>query len=195
MLIKNTILLEDLFPSLVNNRIKKIVIAFVTSLALWASAKIQVPFYPVPFTFQTMIVLITGIMLGWRLGLLTISLYYLQGILGLPVFANSPERGLGMAYILGPTGGYLIGFSIAILITGLGAKKGFHKSYWKMALLFVLANLAIYATGLLWLSKFLGWEKAISFGFFPFVLGDLFKILLATLAVSGILIITKKYKP
>ena len=164
-----------------------IISVIVASLALWVSAKVQLPFYPVPLTFQTLVVLVIGGVFGWRIGLSALSFYLLQGIAGLPVFAGSPEKGIGLVYILGPTGGYLLGFYLAIIVMGIFSAKNTYKNYWKNLVVLIAANLAIYFPGIIWLSRFTGWEKVFQYGFYPFILGDLFKIFLASLIISVIL--------
>lgn len=168
-----------------NTILTNIVIVLLGSLLLWVSAKVQVPFYPVPFTFQTLAILLIGAIFGWGIGFFTLSAYMLQGYLGLPVFAGTPEKGLGLAYILGPTGGYLLGFYLAVLIAGVFFRRGSEQKYWKNLLILIAANFSIYIPGILWLSQFTGWEKVLQFGFFPFILGDLFKIFLASLIVAS----------
>ncbi len=169
-----------------------IVSAFVASLVLWVSAKLQVPFYPVPLTFQTLVVLVIGGIFGWKIGLSALSLYMLQGIAGLPVFAGTPEKGLGLTYILGPTGGYLLGFYLSIVVMGIFSTKNTYQNYWKSLLVLVVANLAVYIPGVIWLSRFTGLEKVLQYGFYPFILGDLFKIFLASLIISVILKVIKR---
>ncbi len=161
-----------------------IISVVVASLVLWVSAKLQVPFYPVPLTFQTLVVLIIGGVFGWKIGLSALSFYMLQGVLGLPVFAGTPEKGLGLVYILGPTGGYLLGFYLAIIIMGIFSTQNTYQNYWKNLVVLIAANLSIYIPGVIWLSRFTGWEKVLQYGFYPFILGDLFKIFLASLIIS-----------
>ena len=98
--------------------IKFVFLALIGSLILAISSKVKIPFYPVPMTMQTMIVLLIGITFGWRLGLATIALYLLEGIIGLPVFAGTPEKGIGIVYFTGPTMGYLLGFLPAVFFSG-----------------------------------------------------------------------------
>ena len=98
--------------------IKYLFIALLGSILLAISSKIKIPFYPVPMTMQTFVVLIIGIAFGWKLGLATISLYLFEGILGLPVFSGTPEKGIGIVYFTGPTMGYLVGFIIAVYFAG-----------------------------------------------------------------------------
>jgi len=106
---------------------RNIVLAVVGSLALWASAKIQVPFFPVPITMQTFVVLVIGMTFGWRLGGATFALYLAEGAIGLPVFAGTPEKGIGMAYMIGPTGGYLLGMLLATMCVGWLAQRGWDR--------------------------------------------------------------------
>ena len=98
--------------------IKSLFAIILGSIALTISAKIKIPFYPVPMTMQTFVVLFLGITLGPKIGLLTISLYLFEGIFGLPVFAGTPEKGIGFAYFIGPTMGYLVGFLVATYLAG-----------------------------------------------------------------------------
>jgi biotin transport system substrate-specific component len=104
--------------------LQQVLLAIAGSLLLWVSAKVQVPFWPVPMTMQTFVVLGLGAAFGWRLGMATVALYLLEGAMGLPVFAGTPEKGIGLAYMAGPTGGYLAGFVVAAGITGWLAEKG-----------------------------------------------------------------------
>ncbi len=152
------------------------------SALLWLSAKVQVPFWPVPMTLQVLAVLGLAAALGARLGVATVALYLAEGAAGLPVFAGTPLKGLGISYMMGPTGGYLLGFLLAALFVGALAERGLTKR--PVALFFtMLAGLAlIYAPGLAWLAQFTGWEKSVTLGFMPFILSDLLKIGIATLA-------------
>lgn len=150
------------------------------SLALWLSAKAQIPFYPVPLTMQTFVVLAIGVVAGWRLGAATVALYLAEGALGLPVFAGTPEKGIGLAYMLGPTGGYLIGYLLAAAACGWLAERGWGRGIVTTALAMIAGNALIYTFGLLWLGTLLGWDKPIlAWGLTPFLLGDLLKIALA----------------
>ena len=98
--------------------LKGLFLAILGSILLAISAKIKIPFYPVPMTMQTFVVLLLGISLGWKLGLFTVALYLVEGIAGLPVFAGTPEKGMGIVYFTGPTMGYLLGFLITVYLTG-----------------------------------------------------------------------------
>lgn len=156
------------------------------SLAMWLSAKIQVPFYPVPITMQTFVVLAFGMAVGWRLAAVTLGLYLLQGALGLPVFAGTPEKGIGLAYMAGPTGGYLVGQFLAATLVGWLAERGWDRNVVLTAAAMLVGNALIYVPGLLWLGTVLGWDKPVlEWGLYPFVLGDLFKLGLAALVLPG----------
>jgi biotin transport system substrate-specific component len=160
---------------------QNVLLAIAGSLLLWASAKVQVPFWPVPMTMQTFVVLGLGAAFGWRLGMATVALYLLEGALGLPVFAGTPEKGIGLAYMAGPTGGYLAGFVLAAGITGWLAERGFDRNVLTMGLAMLAGTLAIYALGLGWLGTLIGYEKAVQFGLLPFIPGDIAKLILAAI--------------
>ena len=161
--------------------LQQVLLAVAGSLLLWASAKVQVPFWPVPMTMQTFVVLGLGAAFGWRLGMATVALYLLQGAMGLPVFAGTPEKGIGVAYMAGPTGGYLAGFVLAAGITGWLAERGFDRNVLTMGLAMLAGTVAIYALGLGWLGALIGYEKAVQFGLVPFIHGDIAKLLLAAI--------------
>lgn len=165
-------------------RMRPLLLAFAGSLLLIVSAKFQVPFYPVPMTLQPLVVLLLGVALGSRLGAATVLLYLAQGAAGLPVFAGTPEKGVGLAYMVGPTGGYLLGFALAAYVTGWLAERGFDRTRLGTALAMSLGMVVIYSLGLLWLGVFVGYNaNLLHLGLTPFVLGDLLKIALATLSV------------
>lgn len=156
------------------------VLALLGSILLWASAKISVPFWPVPMTLQTGAVMLIGAAYGSRLGLATVVLYLLEGALGLPVFEGTPAKGIGLAYLLGPTGGYLIGFAIAAAIVGRLAESGFDRNPVKLFGAMLVADLVVFSLGLLWLGSLIGWDKPIlTYGLYPFVLGDVLKLAIA----------------
>jgi biotin transport system substrate-specific component len=165
-------------------RMRPLLLAFAGSLLLIVSAKFQVPFYPVPMTLQPLVVLLLGVVLGSRLGAATVLLYLAQGAAGLPVFAGTPEKGVGLAYMVGPTGGYLLGFALAAYVTGWLAERGFDRTRLGTALAMSLGMVVIYSLGLLWLGVFVGYNaNLLHLGLTPFVLGDVLKIALATLSV------------
>tara|TARA_B100000959_G_C14769287_1_gene536790 strand:+ start:214 stop:762 length:549 start_codon:yes stop_codon:yes gene_type:complete len=165
--------------------VKSVFIAILGSILLAVSAKIKIPFYPVPMTMQTFVVLLLGVSLGWRLGLFTVTLYLVEGIAGLPVFAGTPEKGMGLVYFTGPTMGYLVGFLVATFVTGfLNFDNNFFKNFVK--LLFSVSF--IYLLGLIWLGSLIGWDKPVfKLGAQPFLLAELFKISLLTLLIPAIL--------
>ena len=121
------------------------------TLALALSAKIQIPFWPVPLTMQTLVVLLIGMAYGWRLGGATLLLYLAEGAVGLPVFAGTPEKGIGLAYMLGTTGGYLLGFALAAAACGALAERGWDRSFARVVAAMLIGNAIIYSTGVLWL--------------------------------------------
>tara|TARA_B100000902_G_scaffold230209_1_gene218410 strand:- start:427 stop:978 length:552 start_codon:yes stop_codon:yes gene_type:complete len=164
--------------------LKYVFLALIGSIILAISSKIKIPFYPVPMTMQTLIVLIIGIGFGWKLGLATVSLYLFEGIIGLPVFSGSPEKGVGLIYFTGPTMGYLLGFLVAVYISGKFIyDNNLVKNFFKL----LLATSFIYILGMAWLGSLIGWEKPIfQLGAQPFLLAELLKILIATFAINQI---------
>jgi len=164
--------------------VKNIFIALVGTILLAISSKIKIPFYPVPMTMQTFVVLIIGIGFGWKLGVATIMLYLFEGIVGLPVFSGTPEKGVGLIYFTGPTMGYLIGFLVTAFLAG---KFNYKNSLIENFLKLTFATSFIYILGMLWLGGLIGWDKPIfQLGAQPFLLAELFKILLATFAINQI---------
>ena len=164
--------------------LKYVFLALIGSITLAISSKIKIPFYPVPMTMQTLVVLIIGIGFGWKLGLATISLYLFEGIIGLPVFSGSPEKGVGLIYFTGPTMGYLLGFLVAVYISGKFIyDNNLVKNFFKL----LLATSFIYILGMAWLGSLIGWEKPIfQLGAQPFLLAELLKILIATFSINQI---------
>jgi len=164
--------------------IKYVFFALMGSIALAISSKIKIPFYPVPMTMQTLVVLMIGIGFGWKLGLATVSLYLFEGIIGLPVFSGTPEKGIGLIYFTGPTMGYLLGFLLTVYVAGKSIyDNNLLKNFFKL----LLATSFIYILGVVWLGNLIGWEKPIfKLGAQPFLLAELFKILIATFAVNQI---------
>jgi biotin transport system substrate-specific component len=154
-------------------------LAVVGSLIIWLSAKIQVPFYPVPLTMTTFAVLAIGMSYGRRLGVATVLLYLAEGAMGLPVFAGTPEKGIGFSYMMGGTGGYLVGYILAATSVGWLAERGWDKNVLLAFLAMLIGNALIYVPGLLWLGTLFGWDKPIlEWGLLPFVLGDITKLAL-----------------
>ena len=169
--------------------IKSLIIIFLGSIALAISAKVKIPFYPVPMTMQTFVVLFLGISFGYKISLATVSLYLIEGLAGFPVFSNSPERGIGFVYFTGPTMGYLIGFLSACVLASLVKKKD---NYFIIFLKLTLSVSTIYILGVLWLGTLIGWNKPIfELGVAPFLLAEIFKISLLTILAKKILKIRK----
>ena len=161
--------------------IKSLIIIFLGSIILAVSAKIKIPFYPVPMTMQTFVVLFLGISFGYKIALATVCLYLIEGIIGFPVFSNSPERGVGLTYFTGPTMGYLLGFLSACYFASF---IKFSDNYFFILTKLILSVSTIYFFGVLWLGTLIGWDKPIfELGVLPFLLAETFKIvLLAALA-------------
>ena len=172
--------------------IKLLFITVVGTILLTISAKIKIPFYPVPMTMQTFMVLMLGTLFGYKIGLLTVSLYLLEGIYGLPVFAGTPEKGIGFTYFMGPTMGYLIGFLVAVFFAGFFKyDKGPINTFLKL----IFSVSFIYILGLVWLGTLIGWDKPIfKFGAQPFLLAELFKVLLLLFLTPTLLKIKKFIK-
>ena len=162
--------------------IKYTSLVILGSIILTISAKIKIPFYPVPMTMQTFVVVMLGITLGSKLGMIAVITYLLEGLFGLPVFSNSPEKGVGLLYFTGPTMGYLIGFIFASYISGKINNKD---HFLQITLKIIISVVVIYCLGILWLGNLIGWDKPIfSLGVQPFLFAEIFK-------VSIIIILTK----
>ena len=165
--------------------IKSLLAIILGSLALTISAKIKLPFYPVPMTMQTFVVLFLAVSLGLKIGLASVGLYLLEGIVGLPVFSNSPEKGVGLIYFTGPTMGYLIGFLTA---SYLASKINKNDNFLLVLTKLTIATSTIYILGLLWLGTLIGWDKPIfALGAKPFLLAEIFKVVLLALITKQIL--------
>ena len=186
-----------------NKLIKSLLIIFLGSILLTISAKVKIPFYPIPMTMQTFVVLFLGIAFGWKIGVATVSLYLFEGLIGLPVFAGTPEKGIGFVYFTGPTMGYLVGFLVATYLAGYFKYENcfdFHKfklnsvitKLFKNLIKLIFAVSFIYIFGLLWLGFLIGWDKPIfKFGAQPFLLAELFKMLILSI-IAGYLYKIKK---
>ena len=163
---------------------KNLFLAILGTMLLAISAKIKIPFWPVPMTMQTFVVLLLGIIYGWKLGLFTVSLYLLEGIAGLPVFAGTPEKGIGLVYFTGPTMGYLLGFLVAVFLTGFFT---FNNNFFKNFIKLTFSVSFIYILGLIWLGSIIGWDKPVfELGAQPFLLAELFKILILSALIPKI---------
>ncbi len=166
-----------------SNWIRQAILAVVGVVLLTLSSKVKIPFHPVPMTMQTFAVLTIGVVYGARLGVSTVLLYLVAGIGGLPVFASV---GVGLAVIMGPTGGYLLGFVLATATTGYLAEKGWDRKITLTFAAMLIGNLIIYIPGLIWLANVLGWDRPIlEWGLYPFVWGDLAKIVLGMLVIPA----------
>ncbi len=161
-----------------------LVVAGILFLAI--AAKIKVPMWPVPITMGTFAVLTMGAAYGARLGLATIIGYMIIGALGFDVFAGSSAEKYGLTYMMGGTGGYLIGYVLAVLALGTLARAGWDRSAPKMAGAMLLGNALIYVPGLIWLGMLYGWDKPIlQWGLTPFIVGDLIKLALAAMILPA----------
>ena len=164
------------------NILKYFLVILISSTLLAISAKLKIPFYPVPMTMQTFVVLLIGLCFGWKLGGTIITFYLLEGIFGLPVFSGTPEKGSGVIYFVGPTMGYLIGFVFAAMLSGFFK---FNKNILLNFLKLVLSVSIIYFLGVIWLGTLIGWSKPIiKLGVTPFLLAEIFKIVLLSLIVT-----------
>jgi|TARA_B110000261_G_C12872811_1_gene273082 biotin transport system substrate-specific component len=164
--------------------LRNVLMTLMGTVLLAISSKIKIPFYPVPMTMQTLVVLFLGLALGWKLGLATVSLYLFEGIIGIPVFSGSPEKGIGIIYFTGPTMGYLIGFLFTVYFAG---SFNFSKNLFIKFLQLLFSVSFIYILGILWLGTLIGWEKSLfQIGVQPFLLAELFKILIVLVSFSQI---------
>tara|TARA_Y100000590_G_scaffold38542_1_gene41368 strand:+ start:2916 stop:3479 length:564 start_codon:yes stop_codon:yes gene_type:complete len=172
--------------------IKLTILALIGSILITISAKIKIPFYPVPMTMQTFVILLIGITYGYKIGLATVALYLAEGIIGLPVFASSPEKGIGLAYFTGPTMGYLLGFMLTVYFAGsFKYERRIIINFLKL----IFSVSFIYLLGLIWLGILIGWDKPIfKLGAEPFLLAELFKVLLLVFLIPSLLKIKKLLK-
>jgi biotin transport system substrate-specific component len=180
-------LVANIWPQTQTSWLTKAVLVVLGTMLLAISAKLKVPFYPVPMTMQVFVVLVLGLAFGVRLAVAIILLYLAEGAAYLPVFAGTPERGLGLPYMVGPTGGYLFGYLLAAAVVGLLADRGWSRHVGKAIIACLIGLALIYVPGILWLGSVIGWDKpVIDLGFTPFILGDLVKVLIAALGVTGV---------
>ena len=162
-------LLSAAWPASADGLLRKFVLALAGAALLTLSAKVQVPFYPVPMTMQTFVVLVIGMAFGWRLGTATVVLYLVEGAFGLPVFAGTPAKGIGLAYMAGPTGGYLVGFAVAAAFVGYLAERGWDRNLLTTLAAMVAGTALIFIFGYVWLAHLIGFQKAFQFGVLPFM--------------------------
>ncbi len=184
-------ILPTAFPILrENDRVLWLLSAILGSLLLTLSAKIQIPFWPVPMTMQTYMVLVLAGLGGWRFGGGAVLLYLMQGLMGFPVFAGTPHLGIGLPYMLGPTGGFLLGFLAAALCVGWLSEKGWSRTLTQSLALMLLGHAIIFAMGLAWLmlpmGAGMGLEQAFLNGLHPFWLATALKTLLAAFTLPAL---------
>jgi len=181
--------MELLKTNSIQKTLKIFLMVFLGTVFLTISAKLKIPFYPVPMTMQTFVVLFLGLAFGYKIGFVTVGVYLLEGIVGMPVFSNSPEKGVGLIYFTGPTMGYLVGFLSAVFFAGyLNLKNNIFIIFGKL----IFAVSTIYLFGALWLGTLIGWDKPIlQLGVAPFLLAELFKICLLTLLAKKIIKLRK----
>ena len=176
----------ELVKNLQNQKLlKNLVIVILGTLLLTLSAKVKIPFYPVPMTMQTFVVLLIGISFSYKIAVSIVGLYLIEGILGLPVFSNSPEKGIGLVYFTGPTMGYLIGFLFASYLAGyFNYNNNYLLNFFKL----FLSVSFIYLFGVLWLGNLIGWDKPVfELGVKPFLIAELFKVLILTFLAKKLL--------
>ncbi|MDA7573283.1 biotin transporter BioY [Candidatus Pelagibacter sp.] len=181
--------MELLKTNSIQKTFKLFLLIFLGTIALTISAKLKIPFYPVPMTMQTFVILFLGIAFGYKIGLAVVGVYLLEGIIGFPVFSNSPEKGIGLIYFTGPTMGYLLGFLPAVFFAGhLNLKNNIFFIFIKLT----FAVSIIYILGVMWLGTLIGWDKPIfQLGVTPFLLAELFKLILLTLLAKKIVKLRK----
>ncbi len=174
-------LANRLWPAASSNQLLRAALLAILGSALVAiCAQVSIPMVPVPMTLQTLAVLLIGGAYGSRLGAATLALYALEGAMGIPVFA---EFKAGPAIVMGPTGGYIVGFIAAAGLVGFLAERGFDRTVVKMFAAMLLGAAVLYIPGLAWLATFVGgFAKAVEYGLTPFIAGDLVKAALAALA-------------
>jgi len=160
-------------------------LALAGTLLLTLSAKTKVVFGPVDLSLQSLVVLLIGAAFGWRLAVATLVLYLVEGAAGLPVFQSTPEKGIGLAYMVGPTGGYLAGFVVMAALVGWAADRGFDRNPVKLFGVMLAADALMLAMGTAWLAGLIGPEKAWQFGMLPFIVPDLIKVGLAASLVPA----------
>lgn len=176
------------------NHIANTAIVLCTSwiIAISSQIMIQLPFSPIPVTAQTLAVLLTGFVLGKRMGAASIAAYLAQGAAGLPFFAGGKS---GLAVLFGPTGGYLFGFLAAVYIVGMLIELRFKRSFLQAIIVLIIGNTIIYAFGLVWLARFVGESQVLQLGLYPFIVGDVLKILLGIVLVGGSSALISRSKP
>ncbi|MBL8830840.1 MAG: biotin transporter BioY [Rhodospirillales bacterium] len=183
--VRHPTLVDAIWPSEERSFARSAILAVVGSALLWASAKAQVPMWPVPMTMQSCAILFIGFAYGSRLGAATVALYLFQGAIGLPVFAGTPEKGIGLAYMMGTTGGFLAGFLLVAALLGHLAERGWGRTLAGTAAAMAVGTVLLFVPGVAWLATFVGFEKAVAFGLTPFVAGAVVKAALAVALVGA----------
>ena len=166
--------------------VAQIMLAVAGTLLLTVSAKAKVVFGPVDLSLQTLAIFLIAAAFGMRLAVATLVLYLAQGAMGLPVFQSTPEKGIGIAYMLGTTGGYLAGFVVMAAIVGWAADRGWDRNPFKFFGAIVAADVVMLAMGFAWLALLIGAEQSWQFGVVPFIVPDLIKAALAASVVPAI---------
>lgn len=176
--IRNLTLIDVIIPKIESKTLslaKDIVLVLGFAILTGISAKLKIEIWPVPITMQTLVVLLAGALLGSKRGSLSQIVYLSMGLAGLPWFA----RGGGMQYVFSPTFGYIVGFIFAAYLVGFLCEKGLDRNLRTAILAMLIGNIILYIPGLFWLTKFIGFGKVLAVGFYPFILGDLLKFILA----------------
>ena len=173
--------------SLFGSTRRSTLLLIVSAVALLTlSAKVQIPWWPVPMTMQTYVVLVIAMGYGTRLGFLSIGSYIVLGAMGLPLFAGTPEKGLGLPYIAGPTGGYLAGFLVAAAVCGALAARGWDRRLGTCIAAMTIGHVLILGCGAAWLATLIGWGRAMDLGVTPFILATVLKTVLAAISLPGV---------
>jgi len=184
--------LTDIFMNGTDTQLwtKRLVLFVAGIAAMWISAKTQIATVPVPVTLQMLVIMVIGAAYGPRLAAATIAGYLALGIQGMPVFAGTPEKGIGLAYVMGPTGGYLLGFLIAAYVVGLLARAGWDRSPVSMGAAMAIGLLCVYVPGVVWLCSAFGagagWENWYVWGVKTFIWVDALKLVVAIIAFPTI---------
>jgi biotin transport system substrate-specific component len=172
------VIVDAVWPASTVNRIRNLVLVLSGSLLIALSAQLQIPLTPVPITAQTFTLLLLAALYGRALGTATIATYLALGLIGLPVFAGGTA---GLARLLGPTGGYLLGYMPAAFAVGWLSEKGWDRRAWSTALAMIIGTGIIYMSGIAWLARFVRQDALLQTGVLPFLPGDALKIALATI--------------
>ena len=170
-------------------------LAILGTVVLAVSAKIKVPLWPVDASLQTLALFTIAAAFGMRLGVATLALYLMEGALGLPVFQGTPERGIGLAYMVGSTGGYLVGFLLAAAMVGWAGDRGWDRNPFRLFAVMLAAEIVLLALGALWLAHLFGIGKAFEYGVGPFIVTDLVKIAVAACIVPALWTMVRRLRP